>query len=490
MGAEQKTAARPSPEKVAAKSFYLTGALTALVYLAGCLAYVRGYQVYTRAGREVIAWLLALPLLYLFRRGYLQLSGSPGAAGPRAVVLFAALFCLAAFFTYPFHSTDVFGYINRGWQQVRYGQNPYVYTLAEVPGWRQDPMLREHWIYNPNPYGFLFTLLARAVCRVAYGNWYLSLLLFKALNVAAYAGLARLVWLGAKRLGHARPEGALYLVLWNPLLLLHHVANGHNDLLTGFMITLALYLALAGAWFWVVPVLVAATLLKYAPVLLIPLALVLVVKNRGWKVAALSCLAGGLIAAAVSAPYLVDWRLLVRRLADIRDNATLIDNSLHSFLIHIFENAARLVPALAPLHAAADTAIRTALRVGFVAFLVPQGYRVWRERTAGVFVEKSVLILFVLFCVVTSKFNGWYMGMLLPPALLLPEGHLLRRVIVLVTAAQVLSLTFFKQAYILNYFAMVLLPAWLAYRQVRRDRGAAEELPAGRPGESPARAET
>jgi hypothetical protein len=470
MGVKQKTTARPNSEKVEAKSFYLTGALTACVYLAGCLLYVRGYEVYTRAEREVFAWLLVLPLLYLFWRGYRQLRRAPNAVSTKAIVCFAALFCLAAFFTYPFHSTDVFGYVNRGWQQVRYGQNPYVYTLAEVPGWQQDPMLREHWIYNPNPYGFLFTLLARAVCRVAYGNWYLSLQLFKALNVAAYAGIARLVWLGAKRLKHARPDVALYLILWNPLLLLHHVANGHNDLLTGFAITLGLYLALAGAWFWVVPVLVAATLLKYAPALLIPLALVLVVKNRGWKVAALSCVVGGLVAAAVSAPYLVDLPLLLRRFADIRDNATLIDNSLHSFLIHIFENAARLLPALAPLHSAADTAIKTALRVGFLIFLVPQGYKVWKERTTEVFIEKSVLILFVLFCVVTSKFNGWYMGMLLPPALLLPERHWLRRVIVLITAAQVLSLTFFKQAYILNYFAMILLPAWLAYRQGKRQK--------------------
>src|SRR5919202_27946 len=112
---------------------------------------------------------------------------------------------LSAVFVYPFHSTDVFGYINRGWQQVHYGQNPYVYTTSEIPGWRQDPMIWEHWIYNPNPYGFLFTLLTRLLCQVGGGNWALTLLLFKAVNAAAYAIPAWLIGAGAKLLGHHRP---------------------------------------------------------------------------------------------------------------------------------------------------------------------------------------------------------------------------------------------------------------------------------------------
>jgi hypothetical protein len=41
------------------------------------------------------------------------------------------------------------------------------------------------------------------------------------------------------------------------------------------------------------------------------------------------------IGALASLPYIGDWRSF--KLEDIRDNAVLIDNSLHSFLIHIFE---------------------------------------------------------------------------------------------------------------------------------------------------------
>jgi hypothetical protein len=117
-----------------------------------------------------------LPLLYLFRRGYRIVRDSTDGSHVRTIVAFAALFCVTCALAYPFHSTDVFGYINRGWQQAHYHLNPYVHTVAETPGWREDPMMWEHWIYNPNPYGFLFTLLARLLCLLGGGNWWATLL--------------------------------------------------------------------------------------------------------------------------------------------------------------------------------------------------------------------------------------------------------------------------------------------------------------------------
>jgi hypothetical protein len=91
--------------------------------------------------------------------------------------------------------------------------------------------------------------------------------------------------------------------------------------------------------------------------------------------------------------------------------------------------------------------------------------------------ELTAVVLLVLMCVVTSKFNAWYMAMLLPPALFLHERHWARRAALLIACAQTLSLTFFKQAYMLNYFAMVLVPALVVLRQVRRERAAAAAPP-------------
>ncbi|MGB8507101.1 MAG: hypothetical protein WCD76_01735, partial [Pyrinomonadaceae bacterium] len=282
--------------------------------------------------------------------------------------------------------------------------------------------------------------------------------------------------------GYRRPALALYVVLWNPLLLLHHIANGHNDLLVGCLLALAFYLMLRDKCLWVIPVLVAATLMKYAPALLIPPALIYVVRCAGWRVAALGCLIGALMFVIVSAPYLQDWRLL--RLEDIRDNATLIDNSLHSLLIHIYENFSRLLPALARFHDAVDAAIKGTLRLGLVLFFVVRMWRVWKDSSMEAVMRTSVLIMFALICVASSKFNAWYLGMLLPPALLLEERYWLRRLVVLLTCSELLSLTFFKQAYMINYFAMIIVPAWIIGRRVRREK-AAGALTSGETSERP-----
>jgi len=469
----------------------LVGSLTALVYLAALLFHAGGPRSHTRSAREVFIWLAVLPLLYLFWRGYRAVREPGGERHTSAVVGFAALFCLICVFVFPFHSTDAFGYINRGWQQVHYHMNPYVYTVAEVPGWRADPMIWDHWIYNPNPYGFLFTLLARLLCTLGGGNWWVTLLLFKAVNAGAYALTGWLVWSGAKHLGHERPLLALYSFLWNPLVLLHHIANGHNDVLIGCMLALAAYAVVRGREVWVLPALAAATMLKYAPVLLVPAALIYVYRKRGWRTAAAGCLLGALVAAAAAAPYLADWRQF--RLEDIRDNATLIDNSLHSFLIHLYTNAARLFTPLMQFKGSVDWGIRGALRAGFLVFLAVIHLRFLRRATAGRLVELWALVLLVLMCVVSSKFNAWYMAMVLTPALFLPERHWLRRVVLLITCAQTLSLTFFKQAYMLNYFAMVLVPALIVLRRVRRERAAGGfegPKPAAGGGLSPSRAES
>ena len=452
----------------AARALAWTGALTAAVYLATFLFYVRGFQGYTRTQREVFIWLAVLPLLYLFRRGYRLVRDAGAGLKTSQVVWFAALFCVTCAAVYPFHSTDVFGYINRGWQQVHYHMNPYVYTVAEVPGWRDDPMIWDHWIYNPNPYGFLFTLLARGLTLLGGGNWALTLGLFKLTNAAAYALTGWLVWAGARHLGHERPMLALYSFLWNPLVLLHHIANGHNDILIGCALALAAYLVVTGRDVWVLPALAAAVMLKYAPVLLAPAALVYVFRKRGWKTTALGCLLAAFVAAAAAAPFLADWRQF--RLEDIRDNAMLIDNSLHSFLIHIYTNLAHLVAPLMQFKEAVNSGIKALLRVGFAVFLVLIYLRFLKRSSAGRLLELWALVMLLLMCVVSSKFNAWYMGMLLPPALFLPERHWLRRLTLLLTTAQTLSLTFFKQAYILNYFAMILVPALIVFRQVRRER--------------------
>ena len=456
-----------------------TGLLTAAVYLATLFFYLKGPAVHSRTAKQVFAILSVAALLVLFWQGYKLLRNESSDSSLRAVVIIGLILAAIAVFIFPFHSTDVFGYINRGWQQVHYGQNPYGHTLSEVPNWQSDPMLREHWIFNPNPYGFLFTLLARGLAYLGGGNWWFTLFLFKLVNFCAYVATAVLVWRGSNYLNRDQRVATLYLFLWNPLILMHCIANGHNDILTGLLVVTAFYLALRGRWFWVIPALTGAALLKYAPGLLAPVAFVFVVKHRGWMVACGSVLVAGLLAVAVSLPYLSDFEII--RLWNIQENATLLDNSLHSVLVHLFDYAARVVHPLAVFHDYVDRAIKWTLRIGFLIFLAWQWIKIPKDFSVDHFMKKCLLILFVLFCVVTSKFNAWYMAIMLPLALLVGLKHWLARAVVLITAAQTMALTFMKQAYVVNYVLMIGLPIVIVWRQHRRaeDARLIDSEPAG-----------
>ena len=117
------------------------------------------------------------------------------------------------------------------------------------------------------------------------------------------------------------------------------------------------------------------------------------------------------------------------RLEDIASNATLVDNSLHSFLIHIFEvigggkGKGGLIPALAIYHSPVDWLIKNTLRLGFALFLIVQLITIPKGFSSVALARKCLLIMFVLICIVSSKFNAWYLGMILPLALLMETGE-------------------------------------------------------------------
>jgi hypothetical protein len=448
----------------------ISGTAAAVVYIGGAVFYTNGADSHTRTAREVFAWITVVTLLPLFWWGWKAVERSEEDASVlRVLIAFAAAFALVALLTTPYHSTDVFGYVNRGWQQFHYGQDPYVHTVSEISARAADPMLREHWIYNPDPYGFIFTEICYVACLLGQGNWWLTLLVLKLVNVFAFAGTGVLLWSGAKLIGLEKPIRPLYLFLWNPLVVVHDLANGHNDLLVGVFVLAAFWLALRRYYFWIAPAVMVGILIKYAPIVMLPFAAVLVWRKSGLVRAAASCLLSGGIAAISSLPYIGDWRSF--KLEDIRDNAELIDNSLHSFLVHIYELVMKTSLPLQVIHDGVSSAIANTLRGLVLVCLVWLFFRFWRRSDEQRFLKYSSLSLFLLIFVASSKLNAWYIGMLLGPVLLLEPKYWLRRLMVLISMTETAGITFLKQAYIVNYFLMMLLPqlyVWWRMPEPRR----------------------
>ena len=414
-----------------------------MVYAANAIHY--GWSPSERSRiDDLLAWATALALIALYSFGYKTLLRAPQPSTFHRVILSALPLVLISFVTIPYDSTDVFLYMDVGWAQTHYHLNPYTNVLRDIPGVESDSMIDPAWMRtNKNPwldlpfvYGFTFALITRGIAWLGHGRWWLTLVLFKLLNVGAYFSTAALVWIAARKLNQPRPDVSLYLFTWSPLILLHHIANAHNDILMGCLIVLAVTLVVLGRAAWAAPVLVVAAMLKYATLPLIPVVLIYVGMTRGWRRATISAMGAASVAALLSLPYAADlfgfrFDLIAAQLNKVTAG------SLYAFLYYLYRFVfARGLETF-------GAGLKVAVWIASAVLIVWELYRQMLARKPSVVDLISVcsFILFAIIFIASSQFYSWYIGMLFPLILLLTSGHWLREVVVILSGTHVLSLT-------------------------------------------------
>jgi len=444
--------------------------LVLLVYAGMALFYSNPNLNEAWQTREMFVWPVTGILLWSYWQGYKILKESD--IPTRWVVLSGISLALLAVVVPAFHSTDMFGYVNRGWQQVHYHMNPYVHTVDAIPDWQHDPMITNHWVNNPSPYGFLYLLIAKGLCLLGNGNRTLTLAIFKLGNLIMHGLTAVLIGLATKRLtktSKIRPEMALYLYLWNPLILINTLANAHNDVYMGFFVTLGALFAVIGSWLWILPALMAATLIKYGAVVIFPIAALFLIRQKAWG----ALIAGGFVSLLIlglsGLPFLPDWQNF--HLAEINHNAFVSHGSLHSLIFSAYKTLAKeAIPALLPYRETVRDFLKNTLLLGYGLFYASLLWRRIRQEHYGTldFVRDALLVMAVLVCLVSLKFYPWYLGMFFPLALFLPEEDSLRRWVLILSGAQLFSITFIGQAHLLNFIIMTVVPTVWVVLQNRR----------------------
>lgn len=190
----------------------------------------------------------------------------------RRVFLVAVLLHVLAVMMPLFVSRDVYSYAFYGRMTVL-GANPYVDVPADFS---TEPLYRSvspYWRHVPSVYGPAFTLLSAAISAVVSSPAAL-VLAFK--TIAAVASLAS-VYLAAVAARKLRPERAAFaatLIGWNPVVVFHTVAGGHNDALVAVSLAAAVVLVAADRELLATATLIVATLVK--AVAGVPLALAVV----------------------------------------------------------------------------------------------------------------------------------------------------------------------------------------------------------------------
>lgn len=377
----------------------------------------------------------------------------------------------------PFHSSDLYGYLNRGFQQSVFHTNPYLTPIVEITGWSQSPLFHPHWIYNPCPYGFFFAQLAKGLTFWSGGSFCLAFLLFKLLNVLLVFGSAVLIYQIAKAEGLKRPWLSTYLFAANPLVLLHALGNGHNDILMAFLLLGAIRcLQRQPSRVWALPLLTLSILTKYASLLALPFILIDFIKKRDWWPVLGGTLLSVALVIALGLPYMDPtqpwpWNALL-------DNAGKPQHSLIAMLggslyytLKPFTKLMATVSLPAPAH----------LRDAFLALLKPIFWAIfvlvyamsclsfWREKgadkLASRIIARTAQVLTIMVALVSAKFHPWYPVMFLPVVLLQEEDSFWRRFALTLSIFQLLGFTVFQNLPVFSVLLLTLLPLYWTYKR-------------------------
>jgi len=200
-------------------------------------------------------------------------------------------------FMFPIGAADIFDYIVHGRIFGVYGGNPFLYTGNDFPA---DPFVRYMgWGNLPSTYGPLWVLLSGAVARLAGNGVIANVLAFKLLAGAFFFASVGAIAATLRRVAPQQALAGVVALAWNPLVLYETFGNGHNDIVMVFWVLAAAWLMVSRRYTWAVLALLAGALVKFIPILLLPAAGMIALRDLpSWR-ARLRFLLGTTLAAGV-----------------------------------------------------------------------------------------------------------------------------------------------------------------------------------------------
>lgn len=261
--------------------------------------------------RTAMAIVVVLWLAYFVAIAVVVSGSLDSARGARLVFGGATIATVLLTFYLPcLLSADLFHYGLFGRMVAFYDLNPYVDAGTTI---RADPIWGYSvWREMTTQYGPTWTLIEAVVARLAGDNILATVVLFKVIAAIAHLGGAAIVFaLGRKLSGDGlRP---LVLFAWNPVLLIEAAGSGHNDA-TMLALAMAGLMLVVSGWLMIgASMMMAASLVKYLPLLLIFLTFTYVMSRQRTRAdaALVAGKAGGamlLTTAALFAPFLTGMR--------------------------------------------------------------------------------------------------------------------------------------------------------------------------------------
>lgn len=310
--------------------------------------------------------------------------------GLRCVLAGSALLGAVLIPAHPTYSSDVFHYIATARVAYTHGANPLTTPPAAFAA---DPLMRlSGWATLPSPYGPLWTWLSWAPFRLSGGadDATRALLAFKALTLAGLLVAAAGIGRAAQRLHAGSGTAAVVIFAWNPLVLLHLVADAHNDAVMLAALAWSLVALLHGRLVLALLASGVATLIKVAAAVALATLALRLLGERRYAALALGAVAGAALLVVSFAPF---WSG-AETLRSGRDEAAYFTNTPASL-------ALRLASTMG-----VDVRAETALSV--IARLALLGALLYLVRWAGASRERLILAIGITYLLAAGLLATWF----------------------------------------------------------------------------------
>jgi len=321
------------------------------------------------------------------------------AVSRRALFLWAILFAILLVPLLPHFSSDIIAYVRQGQVLAVYHSNPYLHTPAEIA----DPGLiyRSAGSYWVSPYGPVATVLSAAAAELGARSLVLTAGILKLLMGACYLLSG---WMVAKILDYLDPnatERGLFFFLWNPLVLLELVGQGHNEAIMIGLMMVGFYLIVRQKQTSGFLFLLLSALTKVTTLVVLPLEAWLMLRRRAYRTFKQTTLFSFLVVFACWLLFFRDPRSF-SELSAVSQDAYCSLTWLGSELLSVWGGLST------------DEARRVVQKIILLLFAL---FFFWRMRKVSsereLIVESSWVFIFLL-VVVANKINCWYLTLAVP----------------------------------------------------------------------------
>lgn len=364
-------------------------------------------------------WLLVSAFLgqgALYWLGWRAAQRASGRLAWGVVLGAAALFAGLLLWMYPFGAADLFDNVLHGRVLGVYGGNPFTQPPAAFP---DDPLLAYvAWPKSTSAYGPGWEALAGLTAWLVGDGILANVFAFKLLAGSFLVASVAIVAVILRRTAPERALAGVLLLAWNPVILYETFGNGHNDMSLVVWILAAAWALVHRRYTLAILALVVGALFKFIPLLMLPAAGLIALRDQsGWRQRLRFLLLTGsaavVLVVAAYWPFWADAGVL-----SIERRARLYTTSLPAVAV------AAVSPVVDAGEAAQGVAVAAALITAVWALW--QGVLAWRDRSWLSFPRAAfkVLIFYLLFTCLW--FQQWYAVWPLGVAALLPPGHAAR----------------------------------------------------------------